>query len=530
MEEVLQFLRETFSEQLEYNKHRMKKYFEKWKETDLAKMLCKSDVQSHRDVLVTTYNDYSMLAEFGQKMTGVVEKNPRGPNELLGNYYLRVSRQAGAFLDRYMVEPFEFCAKTTGTTGLSKWIANGRTLRENFDKMVMATILVSCSDSWGETKLKAGDTALNLTAPVPYTSGWGTLITRNYFNLVPPLEVTDNLTDMKKKFYLMLKLIEKGKKLDVAGGVGSMFYMICKYFVDPEEFYQEYYQSMSFGLKKILLMLKLMQCKLSGKQKKAITDYMPLKGIVVGGMDTQLYIEFFNREFNLVPLHAYGATEAGNLMKGDPDRKTDLIPNLITSYLEFQTEDGEIKDLDELKKGETYNLIITPFGSIIFRYSMDDYFRVIDFRDDGMPVFSFEGRKQDIIDVYGYYRVTPQMIVQVLVKAGLKSSDKWAVAKLLKPKERLCFLMEKVWPYPEEKAEKIIFEALKDTVGDFRKYVTDFNIKDPSEAIKVEYLRPGAFLRYSAIKAKMGVPMGQYKPPQLIPPDRMEVYETLRSA
>jgi hypothetical protein len=60
--------------------------------------------------------------------------------------------------------------------------------------------------------------------------------------------------------------------------------------------------------------------------------------------------------------------------------------------------------------------------------------------------------------------------------------------------------------------------------------VTDFNITDPSDAVKVENLRPGAFLRYSALKAKMGSPLGQYKPPQLIPPDRLEIYETLRNA
>jgi hypothetical protein len=37
-------------------------------------------------------------------------------------------------------------------------------------------------------------------------------------------------------------------------------------------------------------------------------------------------------------------------------------------------------------------------------------------------------------------------------------------------------------------------------------------------------------LRYSALKAKMGAPLGQYKPPQLIPANRMEIYETLRSS
>jgi len=194
----------------------------------------------------------------------------------------------------------------------------------------------------------------------------------------------------------------------------------------------------------------------------------------------------------------------------DPDRKSDLVPDLRTDYLEFKTEDGEIRDLDELKKGEVYDLIVTPFGSILFRYDMGDLFRVVDFRDDGMPIFAFEGRKETILDIYGYYRVT-------------------AVAKLLEPKEHLCFLMEKTWEYSEETAERLIFNSLMEIHEDFRKYVKDFGIKDPSDAVRVEYLKPGAFMRYSALKAKMGAPLGQYKPPQVIPPDRIEIYETLRS-
>jgi hypothetical protein len=174
--------------------------------------------------------------------------------------------------------------------------------------------------------------------------------------------------------------------------------------------------------------------------------------------------------------------------------------------------------------------MITPFESILFRYDLEDLFRVVDFRDDGMPVFAFGGRKKNILDVHGYYRVTPYIIVQTLDRAGFKASDKWAVAKLLEPKEHLCFLMEKTWSYSEEQAEKVIFDALKETLEDFRKFVVDFHIQNPSEAIRVEYLKQGAFMRYSGIKTKMGAPMGQIKPPQLIPSDSMEIYETLRSA
>ena len=97
--------------------------------------------------------------------------------------------------------------------------------------------------------------------------------------------------------------------------------------------------------------------------------------------------------------------------------------------------------------------------------------------------------------------------------------------------------MEKIWPYSEREAEKIIFNSLIETEKSIphrgktlADYVADFKIRDPSEVVKVEYLRPGAFLRYSMIKARMGAPIGQYKPPNIIPTEKMEIYETLRSA
>ena len=523
------FYEKPFSEQLEFNRQYMKEYFEKWKKTDLTKMLCKDTPQSYKDVPITTYNDYPMLTEFAQKITEVTEKNPRRNDELLSEYYMRINRQAGAFLDRYMIEPFYACAKTTGSTGASKWHAYGETFAKTIISETTEVATISCSNGWGETKLREGDTALNITAPVPYISGWGAAAFQRHFKLLPSLRISENLKDMKEKFYFVLKSIERKERLDVAGGIGSMFYMICKYFIEPEEFYVEYYRSMSLNLKKVLLMLKILQCKLSRKETKKITDYMPLKGVAVGGMDSQLYIEFFKKEFGLNPLHTYGSTEAGNVMKGDPDRKTDLIPDLEHGYLEFQTKEGQIKDIYELKKGEVYDFVITPFGSIFFRYDMEDLFKVVDFRDDDMPVFAFEGRKGDIIDIYGYYRVTPHIMVQTLLKAGLSTSDKWAVTKTVEPKEHLLIIMEKSWSYSEKDAEKVIFESLKETLNDFKSYVEDFNIVDPSEAIKVEYLKPGAFLRYTALKAKMGVAIGQYKPPQIIPADRLEIYETLKS-
>ena len=51
--------------------------------------------------------------------------------------------------------------------------------------------------------------------------------------------------------------------------------------------------------------------------------------------------------------------------------------------------------------------------------------------------------------------------------AGSRSSDKWAVIKLLKPREHLHFVMEKTWSYSEREAERIRFNSLIDRLKDY---------------------------------------------------------------
>ena len=530
------FFEKPFSEQMEYNTKQIELYFHKWKNTDIAKMIGHEIPKKLQDVPVTTYDNYPMLVEFSRKIDDAVKRKAKKQGELFKSYYEHITREIGSSLSRYMPEPYYFSMKTTGTTGESKWVVHGETFWNNFRSSAVTSAIIACSDEWGETKVKSGDKALNVTAPIPYLSGWAAWASQTQFKLIPPIEVTDNLQSIKDAYLLMFKAIEKGEKIALGGGLGSMFYMICKYFVEPEEFYRETFNSMKFGLTKTLLILKLLQFKLSKKEKKNIVEYIPLKGVLIGGLDSRLYIDFFKKEFGLEPLNNYGSTEVGSLMRGDPDRKSDLVPDLRVGYLEFKTEEGQLRRLDEVKKGESYDLVVTPFGSIFFRYDMEDFFKVIDFRDDGMPILAFEGRKIAVIDIYGF-RVSPNVVAQALFNAGLRSSDKWAVTKLLKPREHLHFFMEKTWSHSERNAEKIIFHSLMEIDKvmphrgrTLRDYVIEFKIENPSEVITVEYLKPGAFLRYAMMKARAGSPLGQYKPPKIIPSDRSDIHEALTNA
>ncbi len=530
------FYEKPFSEQMEYNTTQMERYFKKWQTTDFVKLLHRGMPFKRHEVPVTTYDDYPMLTEFSRKITEASTRTPREKKELCKDYYERMTHEFGPSLDPYMVEPYYFAMKTTGTMGESKWVAHSETFWKNFTVSSLGSAIIACSEGWGETSLREGDRAINVTAPIPYISGWGLWATSTHLRPVPPIEVTDNLRDMRETVYLLLNAIRKGEQIAIGGGLGSLFYMICKYFVNPEEFYEEYYVTMSTGLRKILLFLKLLQLKWSKKESRKIVEFMPLKGVTIGGLDSRLYIDFFKEEFNVEPLNNYGSTEVGSLMRGDPDRKSDLVPDLRTGYIEFLTEEGEVRGLDEVKRGKRYELVVTPFGSIFFRYNMEDLFRVVDVRDDGMPIFAFEGRKKTVIRLYNY-DVTPHVMVQALAKAGLKASDKWTVIKLLKPHEHLHILMEKTWSYSEREAEALIFKSLLEEESNLsnpddlllRDYVADFRIKDPSDVVKVEYLKPGAFLRYTMRKTKEGSPLGQCKPPKIIPSEQMDIYDALMS-
>jgi hypothetical protein len=155
--------------------------------------------------------------------------------------------------------------------------------------------------------------------------------------------------------------------------------------------------------------------------------------------------------------------------------------------------------------------------------------RVDDIRDDGMPVLSFWGRKNDIVAIRGFLpRITEALAVQTMAMAGLSLSDKWAFTKSVDGNEKILILMENTWGLAEGEAERRIFNALFTVSGDFKHLVSENKIQDPGEILEVEYLRMGAFLRYSMNRGKDGYPMGQIKPPKIIPSERQDISDMLR--
>ncbi|MBO3797741.1 MAG: GH3 auxin-responsive promoter family protein [Thermoproteota archaeon] len=526
--EYCSFYEKPFEQQLEINEALLKEHLARWGRTAQAKILCPNGFQSINDIPVTSYKDYPVLLEFKKRIESLEKSSPRMPGELYWDYYDRIGRLASKSLSDYLIGDFSLAVKTSGTTSEPKWIPHGNVFWENFRQDVIATTLIACSNSWGITKFEKGDRGLNFTASAPFLTGWGRKASQGLVIDVPPVSVMDEISEARRRFFVALEYLKNGHNVNLAGGIAPSVYLMCEYFSNPETLFEEYYRSMDFSFAKFYLLQKWAQAKFF-KKPRNLRDYLNLKGLMIGGVDTALYADYIKTKLEVDPLCIYGVSELGIVMFGSPDRKGELMPNLRSCYFEFRDEKGVIVKIDEIKPGCVYDLIVTPFGGLFSRYDVGDTVLVVDVRDDGMPVFRFWGRKNQMIAIRGFLpRVTEALAVQIMARAGLSLSDKWAFTKSIDKHEKILVLMENTWGLQKSEAERRIFQAFLAVSEDFRHLVAENHINDPNDIIEVEYLKPGAFLRYAMERGKRGVPMGQIKPPKIIPPERQDICEDLR--
>ena len=522
------FFDQDFEEQLQYNFIKRDHHFSQWKKSRTAESLS-SEIDDFEDIPLTGYEDYPILHKFGEKLEKLSQTIPRENGELSWEYYQRISKQVAPLLEDWLPDDYEFCGKTTGSTGKSKWFAYGRIFKENLIMDSVSLAIIGCSDKSGTTRIDPGDNLLNILAPAPYIAGTSCRAWAREFELVPTIKEMESTSNMIKKINLIVEKIKDGKRIDGFGGIASPLKMICDYLKNPGDLYKEYYRSVNFGILKFALFFKYLKEKYFGTNHKKLKNILPLKGIGTAGIDTKLYYNYLKREFGLKPLNGYGNSEFGMVMYGRPEIKKYLVPSLRSCYFEFLDEKGQIRKIDELQKGQLYEFVGTGFGSMLSRYKTGDIFRVVDIRKDGMPILDCEGRKRAWLDFYDYFRISQRLITDAIIESGLDGNEKWCVYKKINPREKLCVLMEKLWDYDRVEATRKLFDALKKISNSFNDYIVDFKINDPERIIEVEYLSRGSFMRYTMKKKKEGVPLGQIKVPKIISAEDKELINFLRN-
>ncbi len=267
-------------------------------------------------------------------------------------------------------------------------------------------------------------------------------------------------------------------------------------------------------------------------------DLWSVRGIISTGLDSWAYRERIKQLWGRYPLDVYGSTEGGVIatQTWDYDSMT-FIPNL--NFLEFIPEREHFKWqldhsyqpetvlLDEVKAGETYELVITNFhGGALVRYRIGDMVRITSLRNDKLgietPQMVFERRADDLLD-FVFIRLTEKTIWKAIENTGITYEDWTARKKAGEPVLSLFIELKDGYQTNDADLTRAVREQI--ITSDNGNYAESLIRDDFADMInfrvEVTLLPHGAFANYMSQRQAEGADLAHLKPPHINPSDKV---------
>jgi len=424
-------------------------------------------------------------------------------------------------------------ARTSGKSGEypCKWVPYTDRMYEKLGEVVLTSmIFASCSEK-GDVQVDTSDIILLASAPRPYISSWVSLSADDLLDVIfiPSLAEGEKMEFSARLAVGFSTGMETG--IDYYFGLASILTKMG-----------ERFESGNTGSKISLKMLKpnilsryfkaFLKTKL---QKRDILprDLWDLKGIMTGGMDTEIYRDKVEHYWGKIPLEGVGCTEGGNICVQAWNYKgMTFLPDI--NFYEYISLDEHLKAkedpsytpktllMDELTPG-VYEIVLTNFhGGALLRYRIGDFYKVIATEDTEigckLPQFTFFSRCDDYLDLGGMARLTEKTIWYALEGAGIQYED-WAARKEVVDGKTILHL------YLEfNEAEKSSLSVLKKKI---KKALTKVNPEFGNmekimgdDYLSVTKLPPGAFNNYIQSQQDAGADLAHIKPPHMQPKDK----------
>jgi len=202
-------------------------------------------------------------------------------------------------------------ARTSGRSGKykCKWIPYTQRIYDRLGEVVVSAMILSSCSHKGEVLLEPGDVVLLATAPRPYTSGYISYATYDEMDVtfVPPLEKGEKMGFGERVQEGFSQAMEKG--LDFFFGLAIILGKIGEQF-------EQGASSFKFSPKMLhpSTLARLLKGFISAKINKRNlipSDVWNLKGVMTGGMDTDIYRDRVAHYWGKQPLEGYACTEGG---------------------------------------------------------------------------------------------------------------------------------------------------------------------------------------------------------------------------
>lgn len=424
-------------------------------------------------------------------------------------------------------------ARTSGRSGKykCKWIPMTDRMYERIGEVALTAMILSSCTYEGDVKIKPNDVLLLATAPLPYTSGYVSHSTQDLLDVrfIPPLEEGEKMEFADRLTAGFRQGMDTG--IDYFYGLASVLGKM------GERFEQGGAGNMSIKGMKLKTILKLIKgviiAKLQGRNVLP-KDIWHLKGVMTGGMDTDIYRDKVEYYWGKPPLEGYASTEGG--LKGHQSwnyKGMVLFPDInFYEYIPFEEHLKNKADpsytpktvlSDELEPG-IYEIVFTNLlGGVLMRYRVGDLLKVEALYDEEihctLPQFRFYSRADDLIDLSNIVRFTERSIWQAIDDSKLDYFDWTARKEIENGRSILHVYVEFKSPdhLPIEKAQGLIEENLLKQNPDF----VSLNEIMGGNNFKLSALTCGAFNHYIESQRAAGADLAHIKPPHMQPKDHI---------
>jgi len=430
--------------------------------------------------------------------------------------------------DALAVKPYFWC-HSAGRGGRFKWFPHTSEFLEKTNRNFLASWILASSKRKGEVNVAPELRVLATLPPPPYASGAGFQFFAQHFSCqtIPPPEMVEHM-ELRER-------MQKGFDIALRDGV-DILTAISSVLVRMGEGFSERTRSKKFSLsmlhpKIVFRLLRAMILSKRAKRPILPKDLWSPKGIVCGGMDTNIYKHDIAHYWGREPFDFYVSTETMFVaMQAWNKKAMTFLPDIV--FLEFIPHDKRLKHqdnkdyqpstvlLNEVEEGKLYEVIITQFhGLPLLRYRLDDVIKIVCLRDEetgvNVPQILIQGKVGATIDLAGLADLDEKTIWQAIANTGIKYTD-WSACKEYDQNQTYLRL------YLELKEEKEAAEMA--TMIDEQLKIVDTDYKDIDtylklQPVRVTLLSPGTFQRYMEEKGKEGADLAHLKPTHINAPE-----------
>ena len=433
--------------------------------------------------------------------------------------------------------------RTSGHTGQYdiKWLPMTEDFLFEHQKAATGTALFSMCNGRGDvSKVKEHLKMLYTVGPPEYASGLCVELTQQALNYDLLPSNADEIVSFREKIQAGFReALYRG--LDGFGGLSSVLVAV------GEQLKQ---QSGRISIRSLLshpsalfrVTRALVKSKLA-RRPMLPKDLWPVKVIGGGGTDCAIFGKRVKELWGRYPLEAYGSTEGGMCATQTWDYEGMVFfPSL--NFFEFIPEREWFKWqldhsyqpktvlLDEVRAGETYELVITNLhGGILTRYRVGDMIKISSLRNEKLnidiPQMVFHSRADELIDISGFGRLTEGIIWEAIENAGIPYTDWTARKETIGDRAVLHIYLELKDEYiaGEQGIASAIHDQLKKL--DSKYHYNIYGIFDGSQTmldlrpVEVTFLPQGAFSSYIAQRQAEGAALGHLKPPHINSSDKV---------